>query len=95
MHTGRLRTLPQRGGSHLAAAYDPTADVENTPDSVFCSHGAGYVVKWDEVPEHAHADTSNVLKPKEEEPEQVRPVRSSGTGGGDGFGGDAEAAGLV
>ena len=32
-----------------AAAYDPTADVENTPDSVFCSHGAGYVVKWNEV----------------------------------------------
>ena len=94
VHTGRLRTLPQRGGSHLAAAYDPTADVENTPDSVFCSHGAGYVVKWDEVPEHAHADTSNVLKPKEEEPEQVRPVRSSGTGGGDGFGGDAELRAL-
>ena len=77
-----------------AAAYDPTADVENTPDSVFCSHGAGYVVKWDEVPEHAHADTSNVLKPKEEEPENVRPVRSSGTGGGDGFGGDAELRAL-
>ena len=77
-----------------AAAYDPTADVENTPDSVFCSHGAGYVVKWDEVPEHAHADTSNVLKPKEEEPEKVRPVRSSGTGGGDGFGGDAELRAL-
>lgn len=77
-----------------AAAYDPTADVENTPDSVFCSHGAGYVVKWNEVPEHAHADTSNVLKPKEEEPEQVRPVRSSGTGGGDGFGGDAELRAL-
>ena len=77
-----------------AAAYDPTADVENTPDSVFCSHGAGYVVKWNEVPEHAHIDTSNVLKPREEEPEQVRPVRSSGTGGGDGFGGDAELRAL-
>ena len=61
---------------------------------MFCSHGAGYVVKWDEVPEHAHADTSNVLKPKEEEPEQVRPVRFSGTGGGDGFGGDAELRAL-
>ena len=39
-------------------------------------------------------DTSNVLKPKEEEPEKVRPVRSSGTGGGDGFGGDAELRAL-
>ncbi len=37
-----------------AAAYDPEADLPNTPDSVFCSHGAGYTVKWDEVPAHAH-----------------------------------------
>ncbi|MBM6952948.1 elongation factor G [Enorma phocaeensis] len=36
------------------AAYDPEADLPNTPDSVFCSHGAGYTVKWHEVPEHAH-----------------------------------------
>ena len=41
---------------HLAeqTGYDPERDVENTPDSVFCSHGAGYLVKWDEVPAHAH-----------------------------------------
>ena len=37
-----------------AAAYEPEADLANTPDSVFCSHGAGYTVKWNEVPEHAH-----------------------------------------
>lgn len=37
-----------------AAAYDPEADLPNTPDSVFCSHGAGYTVKWKEVGEHAH-----------------------------------------
>lgn len=35
-------------------AYDPEADLPNTPDSVFCSHGAGYTVKWMDVPEHAH-----------------------------------------
>ena len=34
--------------------YDCDSDVENTGDSVFCSHGAGYVVKWNEVPEHMH-----------------------------------------
>lgn len=34
--------------------YDPVADVSNTPDSVFCAHGAGYPVKWDQVPEMAH-----------------------------------------
>ncbi|MBQ5319559.1 MAG: TetM/TetW/TetO/TetS family tetracycline resistance ribosomal protection protein [Oscillospiraceae bacterium] len=34
--------------------YDCDSDLENTADSVFCSHGAGFVVKWDEVPSHAH-----------------------------------------
>ena len=38
------------------AGYDPEADLPNTPDSVFCSHGAGYTVKWHEVPEHAHVE---------------------------------------
>ena len=36
------------------AAYDPEADLENTPDSVFCAHGAGFNVKWDKVPEYMH-----------------------------------------
>lgn len=34
--------------------YEPTADLPNTPDSVFCAHGAGYPVKWSAVPEHMH-----------------------------------------
>ncbi len=34
--------------------YDCDSDLENTADSVFCSHGAGFVVKWDEVPSYAH-----------------------------------------
>lgn len=34
--------------------YDPVADLPNTPDSVFCAHGAGYPVKWDQVPAMAH-----------------------------------------
>ncbi len=34
--------------------YDCDGDLENTADSVFCSHGAGFVVKWDEVPSYAH-----------------------------------------
>ena len=36
--------------------YVPTADLENTPDSVFCAHGAGYPVKWDDVPNKMHCD---------------------------------------
>lgn len=38
------------------AAYDPVADLVNTPDSVFCSHGAGYNVAWDQVPAQAHVE---------------------------------------
>ena len=37
-----------------AAAYDPEADPENSPDSVFCAHGAGTVIKWDRVDEYCH-----------------------------------------
>ena len=38
------------------SAYDPESDLENTPDSVFCAHGAGYPVKWYKVPEFMHLD---------------------------------------
>ncbi len=56
--------------------YDCDADLENTADSVFCSHGAGFTVKWDEVTEHMHIDS--VLKPKKAEAEEVQTVRSGG-----------------
>ena len=39
-----------------AAGYDPEADVENTPNSVFCSHGAGIVVPWSWVPQYMHLE---------------------------------------
>ena len=34
--------------------YEPECDLANTPDSVFCSHGAGYPVKWYEAEAHMH-----------------------------------------
>ena len=37
-----------------AAGYDPDADTENPADSVFCSHGAGTVIRWEEAPARAH-----------------------------------------
>ena len=40
------------------ADYDPEADPDNTPDSVFCAHGAGFQVKWDKVPEYMHLSSS-------------------------------------
>lgn len=39
--------------------YDPVSDLANTPDSVFCTHGAGYPVAWSNVPQMAHVPYSN------------------------------------
>jgi len=40
-----------------ALGYDPEADLENTPDSVFCAHGAGFNVKWDQVKDYMHLES--------------------------------------
>ena len=40
-----------------ALGYDPEADIENTPDSVFCAHGAGFNVKWNEVKDYMHLES--------------------------------------
>lgn len=37
--------------------YNPEADLENTPDSVFCAHGGGFGVKWDKVKEYMHLES--------------------------------------
>lgn len=37
--------------------YDPEADQENTPDSVFCAHGAGFPVKWYQVKDYMHLES--------------------------------------
>ena len=39
------------------ANYDPEADLENTPDSVFCAHGAGFTVKWHQVKDFMHLES--------------------------------------
>ena len=36
--------------------YDPESDLENPPHSVFCAHGAGFVVPWSEVDSHKHLE---------------------------------------
>ena len=40
-----------------AHSYDPEADLDNTPESVFCSHGAGFTVKWHQVREYMHLES--------------------------------------
>lgn len=48
-----------------AIGYDCDADVDNPCDSVFCSHGAGYNVKWNEVKSHMHLPSA-LSAPKSE-----------------------------
>ena len=48
-----------------AIGYDPEGDLENTPHSVFCSHGAGTVIPWQEVDSHKHLDDAvNLAAPE-------------------------------
>ena len=56
-----------------AAAYDPERDLENTPDSVFCARGAGFVVRWNRVGEYMHIDTGfSGRSAAAEEPKLIR-----------------------
>ncbi len=60
-----------------AIGYNADSDLDNPADSVFCSHGAGVIVKWDEV--ESHMDVDSVLRfDTEPEPESnfARPARS-------------------
>lgn len=58
-----------------AADYDPEADLENTPDSVFCAHGSGFPVKWNRVAEYMHLPGC-LEKPRDEEaPARRRCIR--------------------
>ena len=50
--------------------YDPEGDLANTPHSVFCAHGAGFVVPWNEVEDHKHL---TVCLEKEATPNTVIP----------------------
>ena len=57
-----------------AAGYDPERDVDNPAGSVFCAHGAGFNVPWDQVREHMHLDSG--WRPAGAQPAQeAAPVR--------------------
>ena len=58
------------------AGYDPERDPDNPPGSVFCEHGAGVQVPWDQVPARAHVSSGLRLgKAEPEEPAPVPPPR--------------------
>ena len=58
-----------------AADYDPEADLENTPDSVFCAHGGGFPVKWNRVAEYMHLPGCLEKSRDEEAPARRRCIR--------------------
>ncbi|MBQ8002548.1 MAG: TetM/TetW/TetO/TetS family tetracycline resistance ribosomal protection protein, partial [Clostridia bacterium] len=45
---------PDQAAAVESIGYDPEADLYNSPDSVFCSQGAGFTVKWNEVEKYMH-----------------------------------------
>ena len=62
-------------------AYDPESDLDNSPDSIFCAHGAGFVVKWNQVEEYMHLPALFPSKGTEAE-EKTATVTSSRSGSG-------------
>ena len=56
-----------------SVGYDCDRDVENTADSVFCSHGAGFNVKWDQVTEYMHLPSC--IKNAKQEQERILSYR--------------------
>ncbi len=60
--------------------YDPEADPFNSPDSVFCAHGSGYIVPWYEVKDFMHVESPLTVKPvissPEDHEEALRKARS-------------------
>ena len=66
---GGYRPCPEQERVVEAIDYQPERDLANTPDSVFCDHGAGYVVPWHLVPEYAHVSSGLNLNGESEEEE--------------------------
>ena len=58
-----------------AVGYEPEHDLDNPADSVFCAHGAGFVVPWDQVRSHMHVDSGWGKSKSPEQETQAVPQR--------------------
>lgn len=74
---GRLSCMPKgyfpcRNSDEIIASigYDSDSDIDNPADSIFCSHGAGIVVKWNEVRSYMHVDSGFKLRTTEQPAEE-------------------------
>ncbi|MCD8231923.1 MAG: TetM/TetW/TetO/TetS family tetracycline resistance ribosomal protection protein [Clostridiales bacterium] len=62
-----------------ACGYDPEADIHNTPDSVFCAHGSGFIVPWYEVRKYMHVESplsAHSVSPQQEADQAKRQART-------------------
>lgn len=57
--------------------YDPERDTDNPSGSVFCSHGAGFHVPWNEVRQYMHVNTGFGVRSGEEEKEDAVPIQQT------------------
>ena len=72
---GRLQLRPagyrpcrEQEAVAAASGYDPARDIDDPASSIFCTHGAGFEVKWDEVDSYAHLPLLNLRRADEPEP---------------------------
>ena len=73
------RPCPEQDEIVKQIGYDPERDLLHPTGSVFCAHGAGFEVKWDEVDRMAHLPLLDFAPKKEEAPKRI--VRSVAPGG--------------
>lgn len=79
--------------------YDSERDIDNPTGSVFCAHGAGFLVKWDEVPEYMHIKEDFLSEESDETPEEEQTITGNAHFGNSsyssGYGDDPELLAIM
>ena len=79
--------------------YDSERDIDNPTGSVFCAHGAGFLVKWDEVPEYMHIKEDFLSEESDETPEEEQTITGNARFGNSsyssGYGDDPELLAIM
>jgi len=58
-----------------AMGYDSEQDTENPTGSVFCSHGAGFLVPWNQIEKHMHLEGRNLSRQKNDDDDDINSVK--------------------
>ena len=79
--------------------YDSERDIDNPTGSVFCAHGAGFLVKWDKVPEYMHIKEDFLLEESDEISEEEQTITGNARFGNSsyssGYGDDPELLAIM